>query len=198
MKGFIHFILLIVVLLGVAWWLQQPTSAPTAEKATASQSMAPATASRQFFSSFPGVLPEAERGKLARIMTSKGEIVFEFLSEAPKTVSNFVQLARVGFYNGLTFHRREEGFVIQGGDPNGDGTGGPGYTFEDEPVRRAYARGTVAMANRGPNTNGSQFFIMLANVPLPPQYTIFGYVTDGMSVADKIQVGDAMTSVTIE
>jgi len=98
----------------------------------------------------------------------------------------------------LTFHRREKGFVIQGGDPNGNGTGGPGYKFVDEPVTREYDRGIVAMANAGPNTNGSQFFIMLANNPLPKQYTIFGKVISGLDVVDKIKVGDVMELVTIE
>lgn len=162
------------------------------------QSMASMT--RKTYSGFPGVLPEAERvGKKVRVTTEKGEIVIElFGDEAPKTVSNFVTLARDGFYDGLTFHRREEGFVIQGGDPNGDGTGGPGYKFEDEPVKRKYAKGIVAMANAGPNTNGSQFFIMLEDTPLPPLYTIFGRVTQGQDVVDRIQVGDRMEQVSIE
>lgn len=149
---------------------------------------------------FPGILEESKiKDRQIRIVTSKGDIVFElFEDEAPKTVSNFVYLTREGFYDGLTFHRVEPGFVIQGGDPNGNGTGGPGYLFEDEPVKRAYDRGIVAMANRGPNTNGSQFFIMLADTPLPPNYTIFGRVTSRMEVVDAIRVGDAMTSVQVE
>ena len=149
---------------------------------------------------FPGVLPAAEiHNKEIRMVTSKGTIVFKlFDADAPKAVSNFVYLTKGGFYDGLTFHRREEGFVIQGGDPNGNGTGGPGYQFADEKVTRQYTRGIVAMANAGPNTNGSQFFIMLADTPLPPQYTIFGQVTVGMDVVDKIQVGDVMTKVTVE
>ena len=149
---------------------------------------------------FPGVLPAADiADKRARITTPKGDIVFTlFADEAPKTVSNFVYLTNGGYYDGLTFHRREERFVIQGGDPNGTGTGGPGYRFEDEPVKRRYTRGIVAMANAGPNTNGSQFFIMLADAPLPPLYTIFGEVTEGMDAVDAIRVGDKMTKVVIE
>lgn len=150
---------------------------------------------------FPGILSEEElNGAVAHIQTPKGEIVIEFYPEtAPKAVSNFVTLTNNGFYNGLTFHRREEGFVIQGGDPNGNGTGGPGYTFEDElDDPYTYTRGTVAMANRGPDTNGSQFFIMLADYPLPKQYTIFGHVVQGIEVVDQIAVGDVMTTVTIE
>ena len=148
----------------------------------------------------PGELPEAEiAGKNIRIETSKGTIEFKLYGEdAPKAVSNFITLTNKGFYDGLTFHRRDEGFVIQGGDPNGDGTGGPGYEFEDEEVTKDYDKGTVAMANSGPDTNGSQFFIILEDNPtLPKQYTIFGKVIKGMDVVDKIQVGDVMDKVTV-
>lgn len=150
--------------------------------------------------SFPGVLPENQiKDRQIRMETTKGEIVFElFEEEAPKTVSNFVYLTKGGYYDGLTFHRFEPGFVIQGGDPNGTGTGGPGYRFEDEPVKRAYDKGIVAMANAGPNTNGSQFFIMLADTPLPPLYTVFGKVTKGLDVVDQLRAGDRMTSVIVE
>ncbi|KKQ38620.1 MAG: Peptidyl-prolyl cis-trans isomerase, partial [Candidatus Roizmanbacteria bacterium GW2011_GWA2_37_7] len=150
---------------------------------------------------FPGILPPAEiYRKQIRLSTTKGEIVFDLFDDtAPKTVSNFVYLTNQGFYNGLTFHRREPGFVIQGGDPKGNGTGGPGYKFEDElKDSRTYTRGIVAMANSGSNTNGSQFFIMLADTPLPKNYTIFGNVVSGMEVVDNIQVGDKMTTVTVE
>ena len=150
---------------------------------------------------FPGTLPgEQIANKQIRVTTTKGDIVFEmFADTAPLTVSNFVYLTTGGYYNGLTFHRREPGFVIQGGDPNGDGTGGPGYDFEDELADDyTYDRGIVAMANRGPDTNGSQFFIMLADTPLPKAYTVFGRVTEGMEVVDEIVVGDVMTTVAIE
>jgi peptidyl-prolyl cis-trans isomerase B (cyclophilin B) len=148
----------------------------------------------------PIVLPEAERtNKQAVIETNKGTIVFELLSDAPLTASNFITLANKGFYDGVTFHRVVENFVIQGGDPTGTGAGGPGYQFKDEPVKRAYDPGIVAMANSGPNTNGSQFFIMLPNSQgLPPLYTIFGKVTSGMDVVSKIAVGDVMKKVTIK
>jgi len=147
----------------------------------------------------PEALLKAEiEGKRARIKTEKGDIVFEFFTDAPLAASNFIFLASDGFYDGVIFHRREEGFVIQGGDPLGTGVGGPGYTFPDEPVARSYGRGIVAMANSGPDTNGSQFFIMLADSSLPPQYTIFGRVVEGMDIVDAIQVGDVMTQVTIE
>lgn len=147
----------------------------------------------------PPILAAAQiNGKKALIKTSKGDIVFELFSEAPMAASNFMFLADDKFYNGLTFHRREEGFVIQGGDPSGNGTGGPGYSFADEKVTRDYDSGIVAMANSGPDTNGSQFFIMLADNPLPKNYTIFGKVVEGMDVVAKIQVGDKMNEVTIE
>lgn len=150
---------------------------------------------------FPGKLPENQIAKKQiRLSTEKGDIVFElFADTAPLTVSNFVYLTEGGYYNGLTFHRREEGFVIQGGDPSGNGTGGPGYKFADELVDKyTYQRGIVAMANAGPATNGSQFFIMLADAPLPKAYSIFGRVTSGLDVVDKIKVGDKMTSVIVE
>ncbi|MBI4281468.1 peptidylprolyl isomerase [Candidatus Uhrbacteria bacterium] len=168
-----------------------------------SQELAPVAKTphaRTTYTQAPSTLPAEELlGKKARITTTNGDIVIRFFSEeAPKTVSNFVTLARDGFYDGLTFHRREEGFVIQGGDPNGNGTGGPGYQFADEPVRRPYTRGIVAMANAGPNTNGSQFFIMLDNKSLPALYTIFGIVESGMNVVDSIRVGDVLQAVRIE
>ena len=123
----------------------------------------------------------------ATLSTSKGDIVIElFPVEAPQTVNNFVCLAKSGFYDNTIIHRVVPGFVIQGGDPEGTGRGGPGYRFEDEPVQRPYNRGIVAMANAGPNTNGSQFFVCLDNVNLPPAYTIFGEVTSGMDTVDKI------------
>ena len=127
------------------------------------------------------------------IETSKGTIVFEtYDNDAPKTVANFISLANKGFYNGLIFHRVIEGFMIQGGDPTGTGTGGPGYKFADElnpatdSYKAGYARGVVAMANAGPNTNGSQFFIMQKDGPLEHKYSIFGKVISGLEVIDAI------------
>jgi cyclophilin family peptidyl-prolyl cis-trans isomerase len=110
-----------------------------------------------------------------------------FASEATVTVNNFVFLARDGFYDNGAFHRVIKDFMIQGGCPKGDGTGGPGYRFADEPVTRQYVKGTLAMANAGPNTNGSQFFIVHGdNVGLPPNYTIFGMLRDGVEVLDAL------------
>lgn len=149
---------------------------------------------------FPGILPPAEvTNKIVRIKTTKGEITFELLpTEGPKATSNFVYLAKLKFYDGLTFHRVVPGFVVQGGDPQGTGMGGPGYSFEDDAVKLPYNKGIVAMANAGPNTNGSQFFIMLDDNPLPPNYSIFGRVISGQDVVSKIVVGDVMTSVAVE
>ena len=125
----------------------------------------------------------------ATIDTTHGSMKADlFASEAPKTVNNFVFLARQGFYSGAPFHRIIKGFMVQTGDSvNRNGTGGPGYRFEDEPVKRSYERGTLAMANAGPNTNGSQFFIVQGtSVNLPPNYTIFGKLSDGLETLDKI------------
>lgn len=132
-------------------------------------------------------------GHIVTLATSMGDIQFStYDADAPKTVDNFIALAKKGFYNNLTFHRVIKGFMIQGGDPKGDGTGGPGYTFADElnptaaSYRAGYKKGVVAMANAGPSTNGSQFFIMLEDTPLPKSYTIFGHVIQGQNVVDAI------------
>lgn len=134
--------------------------------------------------------------RTAAIQTNLGTIRFELLeSEAPKTTENFITLAERGYYEGVIFHRVIKGFMIQGGDPTGTGRGGEsawGGRFNDEIdassalYQRGYKKGTVAMANAGPNTNGSQFFIMHADYPLPPSYSIFGRVTDGLEVVDAI------------
>ena len=134
------------------------------------------------------------------IATPKGEIVMDLDPRlAPRTVNNFVTLTRQGYYDGLTFHRVVPGFVIQGGCPEGSGRGGPGYRFADEPVQGNYRDGAVAMANAGPDTNGSQFFICLGDQPgLPKQYNLFGHTVSGLDVIREIAVGDVMESVTIE
>ncbi len=149
---------------------------------------------------FPGVLPEsAFVKKFVHLKTTKGEIVFELLpKEGPKAASNYAYLVNNKFYDGLTFHRVIRGFMIQGGDPTGTGSGGPGYQFEDDKVNLPYNVGIVAMANAGPNTNGSQFFIMDADTPLQPDYSVFGRVVSGIDVVHKIVQGDKMTSVTLE
>ena len=135
------------------------------------------------------VLEEGKRYG-ATIKTSQGDISVElFVGESPRTANNFAFLAKEGFYDGTVIHRVVPGFVVQMGDPTGTGSGGPGYKFEDELAaarNRGYDRGILAMANAGPNTNGSQFFICLDDVGLPPQYAVFGEVTSGMETADAI------------
>jgi cyclophilin family peptidyl-prolyl cis-trans isomerase len=126
----------------------------------------------------------------ATMQTTEGPIVFELFDEdAPKTVENFRKLASDDFYDGLTFHRVIKDFMIQGGCPLGTGTGGPGYTFEDEFNDHKVVRGALAMANAGPNTNGSQFFIVTTEAApwLDGKHTVFGEVTDGMDVVDKLE-----------
>jgi peptidyl-prolyl cis-trans isomerase B (cyclophilin B) len=136
----------------------------------------------------------------ATITTDRGTIVADLDPQlAPNSVNHFVALARQGFYDGLTFHRVVPDFVIQGGDPEGRGTGGPGYKWDDEPVKGEYKLGAVAMANAGANTNGSQFFVCIDDCTrkLDKAYNLFGYVTSGLDVTGRIEVGDVMRSVTV-
>lgn len=162
----------------------QPTELPLAKNKRLSQ--------------FPGILtPDSLQNKKAIIQTAKGIILLKIYPEATMAASNFMILAANGFYNNLTFHRVED-WVIQGGDPLGNGTGGPGYQFPDESVNRSYVKGVVAMANAGPNTNGSQFFILKKDYPLEPKYTIFATVISGMDIVEKIQVSDVMQKIYIQ
>lgn len=148
------------------------------------------------YSQPPAMRIDPSKTYTATLQTNKGTVEVEFYpDDAPNTVNNFVCLAEDGYFDGTPFHRIVKGFVIQGGDPTGTGAGGPGYRFEDEPVSKEYERGTLAMANAGPNTNGSQFFVVLEDLRgrLPKNYTIFGRVTEGMDVVDAI--ADTPTSV---
>jgi peptidyl-prolyl cis-trans isomerase B (cyclophilin B) len=149
-----------------------------------------------------GNADSAASGLFAVVKTDKGDIRLELYPEqAPVTVASFVNLAERGYYNGVKFHRVVPGFVIQGGDPTGTGRGGPGYRFEDEfdKSRRHSSAGILSMANSGPRTNGSQFFITLAATPhLDDRHSVFGKVVSGLEVVEAIRQGDAMTSVTIE
>jgi cyclophilin family peptidyl-prolyl cis-trans isomerase len=141
------------------------------------------------WSSPPPMTIDRNKQYIATIKTNYGDIVLQlFPKDAPITVNNFVFLAGQGFYNGVKFHRVVKGFVIQGGDPTGTGTGGPGYRFADEKITKDYVAGTLAMANAGTDTNGSQFFITLSDLSgrLPKKYTIFGQVTGGLDVVQKI------------
>ena len=129
------------------------------------------------------------------LKTSLGDITVSLNSEeTPITANNFYSLAKNKFYDNTIFHRTIKGFMIQGGDPKGDGTGSPGYKFNDEPFTGEYEKGTIAMANSGPNTNGSQFFIMHQDYPLPKNYVIFGKVTEGLDVVDKIATAPVETN----
>lgn len=163
------------------------TGAPIAvPSAVPSASALPSTATASCPTSVPAPLP-AGKTRTVEIKTAKGSITIKVEADlGPLAAGNFVALAGCGFYNGVVFHRLVPGFVIQGGDPTGTGTGGPGYQFADDPVTIPYTRGVVAMANAGPNTNGSQFFIILADNSLPPSYSVFGHVTAGMDVVDVI------------
>ncbi|MBQ6157884.1 MAG: peptidylprolyl isomerase [Thermoguttaceae bacterium] len=139
--------------------------------------------------------------KIATIETPRGTIKLElFADKTPKTVANFEKLAKKGFYDGLTFHRVIADFMIQGGCPIGNGTGGPGYKFEDEfvPELRHDGPGTLSMANAGPNTNGSQFFITHVACPwLDGKHTVFGKVLEGQDVVNAVRQGDKMIKVTV-
>jgi peptidyl-prolyl cis-trans isomerase B (cyclophilin B) len=145
---------------------------------------------------------DAEKGYRARIQTDRGNIALDLSAKhAPKTVNNFVFLAREGFYDGVTFHRVIANFMIQTGDPTGTGRGGPGYRFEDETKGNplTHGKGVISMANAGPNTNGSQFFITHAPQPhLDGKHTVFGTVTAGQDVVDAIRQGDRIVKVEIE
>ena len=154
------------------------------------------------YNSAPDMVIDPSTNYSCTIDTSKGKIEIDLLQgEAPKTVNNFVFLARDGFYDGLKFHRVISDFMIQGGDPKGTGTGGPGYQWPDEQSalqQRHTGPGTLSMANAGPNTNGSQFFIThVATDWLDGKHAVFGRVTNGQDVVDAIQQGDTMTKVTI-
>ena len=166
--------------------LPKPAASPSPAASPAAQG-APVSAAPKQFSAPPPMTIDPSKKYTATIDTSMGTMKADlFADEAPVTVNNFVFLARQGFYDGVTFHRVINNFMVQTGDPTGTGTGSPGYRFNDEPVKRKYVRGTLAMANSGPNTNGSQFFIVHKDYPLPPNYTIFGQLTDGLDVLDKI------------
>lgn len=156
----------------------------------------------QQYSAPPAMQIDTDKTYRATISTNRGDIVLDLQPQhAPKTVNNFVTLAKDGFYDGLTFHRVIPNFMIQGGDPTGTGSGGPGYRFEDEvkdnPLK--HETGVISMANAGPNTNGSQFFITHSPQPhLNGRHTVFGTVVEGQDVVDAVKQGDTMESVSVE
>lgn len=179
-----------------------PEKQPTPTPKTPAQPTTPSMNKPQYPSA-PAMSIDINKTYTATLDTDKGKIVIALNVKAtPKTVNNFVFLAREKFYDGTIFHRTIPGFMIQGGDPQGTGMGGPGYRFDDEPFTGEYKRGTVAMANAGTNTNGSQFFIMHADYALPKNYVIFGEVMSGLEVVDMIATaptkpgGEGSTPVT--
>ena len=184
-KNIIGALLVIGLIIMIGFMVVKPTPKPNEETLSGPQS--------------PPMMIEPNKSYSAILHTQAGDIeVALHAKEAPKTVNNFVALSRTNFYNNTPFHRVIKGFMIQGGDPKGDGSGGPGYTFDDEPFTGEYTSGTVAMANAGPNTNGSQFFIMHTDFQLQKNYVIFGNVTKGMEVVDKIATAPVTKSPTGE
>jgi peptidylprolyl isomerase len=174
--------------------LTTPTSSP--DTGTPS----PTPPARKTYAAMPPMTIDTTKQYTATIVTDKGDITLQLFPDvAPQTVNSFVTLARDGFYDGLTFHRVED-WVIQGGDPSGNGTGGPGYTLPDEFSSRKHITGTLAMARTAaPNSAGSQFYITKTAAPwLDNQYTIFGQTIAGMDVVDKIAVGDVIRKITIQ
>lgn len=171
---------------------------PAAEKPsgqTAAQTSSEKQTEKQTIMQKPELTIDQSKKYSAVLDTTEGQISIElFADKTPVTANNFIYLARNNFYDNTIFHRVISGFMIQGGDPKGDGTGGPGYRFDDEPFDGEYTRGAVAMANSGPNTNGSQFFIMHQNTPLPKAYVIFGQVSQGIEVVDKIATAETRTN----
>lgn len=159
----------------------------------------PSANQKKQYDSQPAMAIDQSKQYFATLKTSKGEIVVELNpAQTPLTVNNFVTLSRDGFYDDTIFHRTITGFMIQGGDPEGTGRGGPGYRFNDEPFEGEYTRGVIAMANAGPNTNGSQFFIMHQDYALPKNYVIFGHVVEGMEVVDAIATAPVKPSLNGE
>lgn len=182
----------IIILLGYLYATSKPPASQTDSSAQQKQTVKNTTTP-------PAMVIDKTKSYTAVLKTSEGDITVQLnASVVPVTVNNFVTLAKKGFYKDTIFHRVIKEFMIQGGDPKGDGTGGPGYTFEDEPFEGTYTRGTIAMANAGPNTNGSQFFIMHQDYELPPNYTIFGKVISGIEVVDKIATSPVSAGATGE
>jgi len=188
--------IIVIIIAGSAFYLKQVMNT-TEQKETAPPDITVASSSPEVVISPSAITNRETNNKKSMntitLDTNMGKIVFEtYNSDAPKTVENFITLAKKGFYDGIIFHRVIDGFMIQGGDPTGTGMGGPGYKFADEldpntaSYKAGYQKGVVAMANSGPNTNGSQFFIMLQDYPLPNSYTIFGKVISGQEVVDAI------------
>jgi len=193
MQKLTNLILGLIVLALVGWIIVKPsnkTETPKEENKL-SNIQEPSAMPKSDKKTYTKAEQVTKKGKsyTALIHTTAGDITVELSKETPITTNNFVFLAQEKFYDGVIFHRVIPGFMIQGGDPTGTGMGNPGYKFNDEKFTGGYKRGTVAMANSGPNSNGSQFFIMHADYALTPNYTIFGTTTSGLETVDKIAAG---------
>ena len=191
MQKNVNAILLIIVLALVGWIVIKPKLSTKPVPLSTNQENSPmpsANSEVKGTKTFKQAQQVIKTGKsyTAILHTTAGDITIQLSPDTPITTNNFVFLAQQKFYDSVIFHRVIPGFMIQGGDPTGTGMGDPGYKFADEKFTGEYKRGTVAMANSGPNTNGSQFFIMHADYALPPNYVIFGMTTSGLDVVDKI------------
>ncbi|MFH1244593.1 MAG: peptidylprolyl isomerase [bacterium] len=193
MRNTLNIVLGVIALALVTWIVVKPSKpnptispSPSAQLSTIEKgsSPMPSSTTKQYLQATQVI--QAGKTYTATIKTSVGDITVGLSQDTPITTNNFVFLAKEGFYNDIIFHRVIPGFMIQGGDPTGTGTGGPGYKFADEKFSGEYKRGTIAMANSGANTNGSQFFIMHADYALPPNYVIFGQTISGLDIVDKI------------
>ncbi len=185
------YIVFFVIILGSAFFYVRANNTKKITQKPSGAKQAPTTK----IMNKPEMQIDVNKSYSALLQTSAGDIEIALnAKETPITVNNFVYLSKAGFYDDTIFHRVIRGFMIQGGDPEGTGRGGPGYRFEDEFFSGDYTRGTVAMANAGPDTNGSQFFIMHADYGLPSDYVIFGSVTKGLDVVDKIATAETLES----
>ncbi len=186
----VGFVVIMLGLVGAYGYAKFMPNKKAANQTTSKLSAIKKEASVKHYDKYPEMVIDPSKKYTVVMKTSDGDITIELdAKDTPKTVNNFVFLAKSGFYDGLTFHRIIKDFMIQGGDPKGDGTGGPGYKFPDEPITKDYLPGTIAMANSGKDTNGSQFFIMTSDYSggkLPKNYVIFGNVTSGMDTVQKI------------
>ncbi|PJE57835.1 MAG: peptidylprolyl isomerase [Candidatus Portnoybacteria bacterium CG10_big_fil_rev_8_21_14_0_10_36_7] len=180
-------IITVIVLLGILKYSKTNTTPKSTAYSQTTNVNETNNMPKKQYESVPVLTVDKNKKYIATMTTSNGIMTFELNSkETPITTNNFVFLAKDGFYDGVIFHRIIKGSMIQGGDPLGTGMGGPGYKFNDEPITREYTKGTLAMANSGPNSNGSQFFIMNADYNLPKNYVIFGKLISGEDTLDKI------------
>jgi len=206
-KENILFVILVIFLILVSFLTLKKMSKNTAIKTNSKSNInyqkkdesMPASLSANKKMNQPEMIIDQKKKYEAILHTSAGDITISLnTQDTPITANNFLSLAQNKFYDSTIFHRVIDGFMIQGGDPRGDGTGGPGYQFADEEFTGEYKRGTVAMANSGPDTNGSQFFIMHQDYPLQPNYVIFGQVINGLEIVDKIATAQVTNSFSGE